>query len=77
MPGSFKYNVMNELEDMAGGNDAGGIRDEYYSEWSDGDFQELLRVIKSGPAPSTDGNTDLSPDSDKLAESRRRRNRRR
>lgn len=67
---------MNELEDMAGGNDAGGIRNEYYSEWSDGDFQKLLSVIKSG-APSTDGNTDLSPDSDKLAESRRRRNRRR
>jgi hypothetical protein len=76
LPGSFKYNVMNQLEDMAEGGDAGGIRDEYYSEWSKGDFQKLLSVIKSG-APSTDGNTDLSPDSDKLAESRRRRNRRR
>ncbi len=74
--GSMKYSVMSEIEDMAEGGDGGGIRAEYYSEWTDDDFQKLLSVIKS-VAPSTDGNTDLSPDLDKLAESRRRRNRRR
>jgi hypothetical protein len=46
MPGSFRYSIINEFEDMAEGGDAGGIRSEYYPNWTDEDFRAVLDQVQ-------------------------------
>ena len=36
-----------EYEDMAAGGDGGGIRQEYYPNWNDGDFAAVLAAVGS------------------------------
>jgi hypothetical protein len=37
-----------EYEDMAAGGDAGGIRQDYYPNWNDGDFSAVLAAVSGG-----------------------------
>lgn len=41
--------AINDIEDMASGGDAGGIRHTYYEGWGDDDFKALLGEVNRGP----------------------------
>jgi hypothetical protein len=40
--------VMFDYENMASGGDAGGIRQDYYHYWNDGDFAAVLAAVGDG-----------------------------
>lgn len=46
MPAGFRYSIMNEFEDMAEGGDGGGIRSEYYRNWTNEDFQAVIDQLQ-------------------------------
>jgi hypothetical protein len=46
MPSIQRYGVINEYHEMAGGGSAYGIREEYYPDWSNQDFAEVLRLLE-------------------------------
>jgi len=46
MPTIQKIGVINEFYEMANGGSAYGIREEYYSDWSDQDFYSALNLIE-------------------------------
>ena len=45
MPSIQKYGVINEFHEMAEGGSAFGIREEYYPDWSNQDFAEVLKLL--------------------------------
>jgi hypothetical protein len=44
----WRSGVMLDYEDMATGGDAGGIRQDYYPNWNDGDFAAVLAAVGGG-----------------------------
>jgi hypothetical protein len=46
MPSIQKYGVINEYQEMSEGGSACGIREEYYSGWSNQDFLDVLNLVE-------------------------------
>jgi hypothetical protein len=44
-PYAWRTGAREEYVDMAAGGDAGGIRDEYYADWTDSDFQDVIDAV--------------------------------
>lgn len=42
---TWRRSAMMEYEDMAEGGDGGGIRDEYYPNWNNEDFQAVIDAV--------------------------------
>ena len=45
MSGIHKYGIINEYREMAEGGSAYRVREEYYPDWSDQDFVEVLKLL--------------------------------
>ena len=48
MPASLRYGTINEIQDMAEGGNAEGIREQYYPGKPDSFFREVLREVERG-----------------------------
>ena len=48
MPASLRYGTINEIQDMADGGNAEGIREQYYPGKPDSFFREVLLIVERG-----------------------------
>jgi len=48
MPDGLRYGTINEMQDMAEGGSACGIREEYYPGKPDSFFKEVLLIVERG-----------------------------
>jgi hypothetical protein len=48
MPASLRYGTINEIQDMADGGNAEGIREQYYPGKPDSFFREVLLIVEGG-----------------------------
>jgi len=48
MPASLRYGTINEIQDMADGGNAEGIREQYYPGKPDSFFREVLLIVEEG-----------------------------
>jgi hypothetical protein len=46
MPSIQRYGVINEYHEMSEGGSAYGIREEYYPDWSNQDFLDVLNLLE-------------------------------
>ena len=48
MPAGLRYGTINEIQDMADGGNAEGIREQYYPGKPDSFFREVLLIVEGG-----------------------------
>ena len=48
MPAGLRYGTINEIQDMAEGGNAEGIREQYYPGKPDSFFREVLLIVEEG-----------------------------
>ena len=48
MPAGLRYGTINEIQDMAEGGNAEGIREQYYPGKPDSFFREVLLIVERG-----------------------------
>lgn len=48
MPAGLRYGTINEIQDMADGGNAEGIREQYYPGKPDSFFREVLLIVERG-----------------------------
>ena len=48
MPAGLRYGTINEIQDMADGGNAEGIREQYYPGKPDSFFREVLLIVEEG-----------------------------
>ena len=48
MPAGLRYGTINDIQDMAEGGNAEGLREQYYPGKPDSFFREVLLIVERG-----------------------------